>query len=49
MLKIKTIIMEKFYETPQIEFIEINVEKGFSNSDIVPGGETEGDYDPDAQ
>ena len=48
MLKIKTIIMEKFYETPQIEFIEINVEKGFSNSDVVTEGETEGDYDPDA-
>ena len=24
--------MENLYETPKIEFIEINVEKGFANS-----------------
>ena len=40
--------MAKFYVTPEIELIEINVEKGFETSDILPGGENEGDYDPDA-
>ena len=33
--------MEKFYITPEIEFIEINVEKGFQTS--KPGGELEED------
>lgn len=32
------------YEKPEIEVIEISVEKGFANSDVnVPGGETEQD------
>ena len=32
------------YEKPEIEVIEISVEKGFANSDVkVPGGEAEQD------
>ena len=42
---IKTIdIMHKFiydYEKPEIEIIEISVEKGFQGSVDEPGGETE--------
>ena len=36
--------MEKFYETPEIEIVEINVEKGYAssqNSDLLPDEETE--------
>ena len=39
--------MDKFiydYEKPEIEVIEISVEKGFANSNVeVPGGEAEQD------
>lgn len=36
--------MEKFYETPEIEIVEINVEKGYASSpysDLLPDEETE--------
>lgn len=39
--------MEKFYVTPEVEYIEINVEKGYAATDILPGGSTEGDNEID--
>lgn len=40
--------MEKFYVTPEVEYIEINVEKGYAaTGDILPGGSTEGDNEID--
>ena len=34
--------MENLYETPKIEFIEINVEKGFATTGTT-GGKLDGD------
>lgn len=34
-------IMKKIfldYETPEVEILEVNVEKGFANSSVVDGG-----------
>lgn len=34
-------MMKKFYETPQVEVIEIEIEKGFANSNPELGGDGE--------
>lgn len=36
--------MTNMYETPEVEIVEANVEKGFANSNI-PGANTSGSYD----